>query len=88
MDTSLCQPNSGINKYWNMVKDLDEGMKRKLIDLLTASLKKAVGTEHAEDKADADWLSPFAGKWQDERTTEQIISDIYESRTQNKDVRL
>lgn len=34
------------------------------------------------------WVDSFAGKWQDERSTLQIINDIHEARTNNSEIEL
>ncbi len=34
-------------------------------------------------KADSDWANRFVGAWKDNRSAEEIISDIRESRTVN-----
>lgn len=32
------------------------------------------------------WVNDFAGKWQDQRTTAQIVEDIHKARTNNSEV--
>ena len=32
------------------------------------------------------WVDDFAGKWQDERTTAQIVEDIHKARTNNSEI--
>lgn len=34
------------------------------------------------------WVDEFVGKWQDTRTTEQILQDIYDARTANDEISL
>lgn len=34
----------------------------------------------------ARWTDEFAGKWQDTRSTEQILKDIHDARTSNDDI--
>lgn len=36
----------------------------------------------------SSWVDSFAGKWQDNRPTSQIISDIHAARTSNSEVSL
>jgi hypothetical protein len=34
------------------------------------------------------WVDAFAGKWQDERSTSQIIQELHESRSSNSEIAL
>lgn len=34
----------------------------------------------------SSWIDEFAGKWQDTRSAEEIIADIYSARTKNEDI--
>lgn len=63
-----------VAPYWSTLKDLSNDVKLELITLLSSSMM----TNTSED-----WTSSFAGKWQDSRTTEEIIDDIRDSRTNN-----
>lgn len=36
----------------------------------------------------SSWVDSFAGKWQDNRSTSQIISDIHAARTSNSEISL
>lgn len=36
----------------------------------------------------SSWVDNFAGKWQDERSTSQIIRDIHTARTSNSEISL
>lgn len=36
----------------------------------------------------SSWVDSFAGKWQDNRPTSQIISDIHAARTSNSEISL
>lgn len=38
------------------------------------------------DVKPVSWVDEFAGKWQDIRTTEQIVQDIHDARTPNDDI--
>ena len=52
--------------------------------LLAKVLKYVKGLAPAKKaKTDKDWADRFVGKWKDSRSTEEIISDIRESRTSN-----
>ncbi len=52
-----------------------------------AYVKSLVSTKKA--KADSEWANRFAGAWKDNRSAEEIISDIREGRTSNsRDIEL
>lgn len=69
--------------YWNMLKDLSSDIKLELISRLSASL-----LEKKESSETSNWVSQLAGRWEDERTAEEIIADIRSSRTSNRDIDL
>jgi hypothetical protein len=71
-------------KYWYELKDLSNNVKLELITLLSSSMSVAEA-DTAEDK---NWTKSFAGKWQDDRTSDEIIDDIRASRKSFKDSRL
>lgn len=57
-------------------KELAERMKWRLVgNSETVSAPKA-------------WVDGLAGKWQDERSTSQIINDIHAARTANSEIEL
>lgn len=71
METSVVKTSSPeINRYWPKLKDLSDDVKLELISLLSMSMLQA----------DNDWASSFVGKWEDDRTTEEILDDIYSAR--------
>lgn len=73
--------STSSNVYWNMLKDLSSDVKLELISKLSASLlKKEV------DSDSSDWVSMFAGRWEDSRTANEIMDDIRNARTSNKDI--
>jgi hypothetical protein len=74
----LATPSPVSAKYWSELKDLSDNVKLELITLLSSSMTRS----EKEKKADADkgWTEKFAGKWQDDRTSEEIIEDIRASR--------
>ncbi len=37
---------------------------------------------------DKHWASEFAGKWEDERSADEIVADIREARTSNREIEL
>lgn len=59
--------------YWAELKNLSNEVKLELITLLSSSMR------HSEE----DWTESFAGKWHDNRATEDIIKDINEARNAN-----
>lgn len=61
-------PNSDLA----FLKDLAARMKWKIVD----KTKKTVQTSSTKS-----WVDAFVGKWQDTRSTSQIIKDIHSART-------
>ena len=42
-----------------------------------------------DDTLDAsNWTSEFAGRWDDDRTTDEVVEDIRGARTSNKEIEL
>ena len=72
----LATPSPASAKYWLELKDLSDNVKLELITLLSSSMT------HPEEESDAGkgWTEKFAGKWQDDRTAEEIIEDIRAAR--------
>lgn len=60
--------------YWKMLKNLSENVKLDLISKLSLSLLKAPVEEQQ-----TNWTDEFAGAWKDDRSAEEIISDIRDS---------
>ena len=74
MNTSTTIAPSRLSApYWSELKDLSNEVKLELISLLSSSMR------HPEE----DWTDDFAGKWKDDRTTEEIIDDIRAARNAN-----
>ena len=67
---TLASPSPTSVLYWDKLKDLSNDVKLELISMLSFSLV------HPRE----DWTESFAGKWQDDRTTEEIIDDIHTAR--------
>ena len=77
----LNSKTSASNTYWEMLKDLSSDIKLELIAKLSASLLVR------DDAADSsNWTSEFVGRWEDDKTTEEIIEDIRGARTLNRGV--
>ena len=80
MNTVNISPTSSVSaKYWSELKDLSDSVKLELITLLSSSVARSV-SETSDEKG---WTKSFAGKWQDERSAEEIIEDIRASRNAN-----
>lgn len=80
MKTMSLSPTSSVSaKYWSELKDLSNSVKLELITLLSSSVANSV----AEPSDDKGWTKSFAGRWQDNRTAEDIIEDIRASRNAN-----
>ena len=71
--------SSAASRYWPELKDLSDKAKLELIMMLSSSMV------HRESDAEANkrWTDNFAGKWQDDRTSEEIVKDIREARNAN-----
>lgn len=88
--------NSIAESYWKTLCSLSDGVKLRLATMLTTSVvekidEKGTSSELAEQmlkKNSGAWATCIAGRWQDDRTTEQIISDIREARTKNREIEL
>ena len=67
------------NIYWEMLKDLSSDIKLELIAKLSASL---VAKDNTSD------TSEFVGRWEDDRTADEVIEDIRGARTSNREIEL
>lgn len=73
MNTVIMAPTSSDGaKYWSELKDLSNSVKLELITLLSNSVANSV----SEASADKGWTKSFAGRWQDDRSSEDIINEI------------
>ena len=80
METMRLSPVSSVSaKYWSELKDLSNSVKLELITLLSRSVASSV----AESSSERGWTKSFAGRWEDDRTAEEIIEDIRASRNAN-----
>ena len=80
MNTVTLSPTSSLGaKYWSELKGLSNSVKLELITLLSNSVASSV-SEPSDEKG---WTKSFAGRWQDDRTAEEIIEDIRTSRNAN-----
>lgn len=69
---SLALTNKTIEKYFGFLTKLDNVSKKKLIIKLTESIE-------INENSDFDLASLF-GKWEDSRSSDEIIRDIRDSR--------
>ena len=69
------------NTYWEMLKDLSSDIKLELIAKLSASL---VAKDNTSDTS--NWTSEFVGRWEDDRTADEVIEDIRGARTSNREI--
>ncbi|WP_217930113.1 hypothetical protein [Bacteroides caecimuris] len=69
------------DSYWEMLKSLSDEVKLRLATRLTASVvaAKAINADTTEEM-----LKKHMGVWKDDRTTEQIIEDMYAGRQNTK----
>jgi len=77
---SLTLTNIILEKYFNFLKKFDNNTKKKLIIKLTNSLE-------FKEKKPFD-IKLLFGAWQDDRTSQEIIDEIKNSRIAPKDINL
>lgn len=75
---SLTLNNTTLNKYFGILKNLDDNTKKKLIIELTESIQSP---KNADQK-----LENIFGAWQDNRTADEIINDIESSRSNYRNI--
>lgn len=66
-----------------MLKNLDSDIELGSMKQFSASLLVEDNTLDA-----LNWTSEFAGRWDDDRTTDEVIEDIRGARTSNKEIEL
>ena len=82
---------AGYYKSFNMKKNCSMGMLKNLdSDIELGSMKQFSASLLVEDNTlDAlNWTSEFAGRWDDDRTTDEVVEDIRGARTSNKEIEL
>lgn len=67
-----------LDGYLGFLRRLDTAAKKRLIIRLTESIE-------ADDKAPSD-IGALFGAWSDSRSSDDIIRDIREARTPNRDI--
>ena len=66
-----------------MLKNLDSDIELVSMKQFSASLLVEDNTLDA-----LNWTSEFAGRWDDDRTTDEVVEDIRGARTSNKEIEL
>ena len=66
-----------------MLKNLDSDIELGSMKQFSASLLVEDNTLDA-----LIWTSEFAGRWDDDRTTDEVVEDIRGARTSNKEIEL
>ena len=79
MDNNYRPSSSDSSRYWLLLKDLNDSVKIELIALLSNSVAHKTPVTNNEK----DWATRFAGAWKDNRTAEEILADIQDTRTSN-----
>lgn len=75
---SLAFEKNKVNSYFRLLKNWDTESKKDLIIKLTKSIQAK-----SEDRHD---FSLCFGAWEDERSAEEIITDIQNSRINHRDI--
>lgn len=79
----LSVPSPATAKYWKEVKDASNDVKLELISLLSTSI---VIPSSVDEKPYKGWASRFCGVWKDSRSADEMMDDIYKSRTKNSNL--
>lgn len=66
-----------------MLKNLDSDIELGSMKQFSASLLVEDNTLDA-----LNWTSELAGRWDDDRTTDEVVEDIRGARTSNKEIEL
>jgi hypothetical protein len=70
------------NNYWNMLRNLNDEVKLRLASMLTASVVEHKNKSVSEKVSITEaMVKKYAGAWEDDRTSDEIISDVYASRS-------
>ena len=75
---SLTISDKILDKYFGYLKSLDINSKKRLISKLTKSIE-------IKSKKTFDIKSIF-GKWEDDRTSDEIINEIKSSRVEKRNI--
>lgn len=64
-----------IDSYWGLLKNLSADVKLKLIAKLSDSLVK-----EGDENQSSDVAEQFYGAWKDDKTAEELIKEVRDSR--------
>lgn len=68
--------------YWHLLKNLSDEVKLRLITLLSQSMTyKSKKKTKSDKETTKDFISKFYGAWEGDMTAEDIIHEIYSSRS-------
>ena len=70
--------DSSLSKYFKFLKNLDDHSKTKLIGKLKDSIKTKKNSERS--------ISHLYGKWEDDKSAEELISEIRNSRLEKSSI--
>jgi hypothetical protein len=76
--STIKSDNEITDEYFDFLKNLNTQSKKELIIALTNSIEN--------DKPNETSLRDIYGAWEDDLTAEELIKDIRDSRTPNRDV--
>ena len=67
----------------DMLKKIDSDIELGSMKQFSASLLAKDNTPDA-----SNWTSEFAGRWEDDRTADEVVEDIRGARTSNREIEL
>lgn len=71
-----------ISSYWNLIKDVKDDIKIKLITLLSESLSRSVERHNpVVSDSTADFINSVYGAWHSPQSAEEFIEIISEGKT-------
>lgn len=68
-----------VNGYWGLLNTLSPNLKLKLIERLSKSINKDISNDN-------DGFEQSFGAWIDSRDSDEIIAEIRDSRTFNRQI--
>ncbi len=86
-------PDDVINKIRNISQIEKRSLNNEILILLEQGVQKETHQHFSTNKninktAQINIWKGLAGKWQDERSTDEIINDIYQNRTLGRDFQI
>lgn len=79
----MIHTNSNIietSTYWDIIKDVKDEVKIRLITLLSESLSRSVENKKRCDRTE-DFITKFYGAWKDSDSAEDIIQAINKNKS-------